>query len=47
MQRCEMLSVHVCAVLAWLHDLLCDVVEEIPAAVGEGGLKEGQRYLTH
>lgn len=35
------------AVLAWLHDLLCDIVEEIPAAVGKGGLKESQRYLSH
>lgn len=39
------LCVH--AVLAWLHDLFCDIVEEIPATVGEGGLKKGQRYLSH
>lgn len=37
----------VCAVLAWLYDFFRDVVEEIPAAVGEGGLKKGQRYLSH
>ena len=42
-----MLSVHVCAILAWLHDFLRDIIEEIPAAVGEGGLKKGQRYLSH
>lgn len=35
------------AVLAWLHNLLCDIVEEIPAAVGKGGLEEGQCYLSH
>lgn len=42
---CEILSVH--PILAWLHDLFCDIVEEIPATVGEGGLKKGQRYLSH
>ena len=34
-------------ILAWLHHLLRDVVEEVPAAEGEGGLEESQRHLTH
>lgn len=34
-------------ILAWLNDLLSDIVEEIPATIGKRGLKEGQRYLSH
>lgn len=34
-------------VLAWLHHLLCHVIEEVPAAVGKGGLEEGQGDLPH
>lgn len=33
--------------LARLHHLLRHVVEEVPAAVGKRGLKEGQRHLSH
>lgn len=28
-----------------LHHFFCDVVEEVPAAEGEGGLQEGERDL--
>lgn len=37
----------ICYILAWLHNLLCDIVEEIPATVGKWGLEEGQSYLSH
>lgn len=30
-----------------LDHFLCYVVEEVPAAEGEGGLQEGQSDLTH
>lgn len=33
--------------LAWLHHLLCNVVEEVPPAEGKRGLQEGQRDLPH
>lgn len=31
----------------WVHQLLCDVVEEVPASIGEGPLEEGQSYKAH
>lgn len=33
-------------VLAWFHDFLRDVIEEVPATVSEGSLQEGQSYLS-
>ena len=45
---CVCVCVCVCvSSLARLHQLLGDVVEEVPAAEGEGGLQEGQRDLPH
>lgn len=41
------LYILVCVLLSWLHDLLCDIVEEIPAAVGKRRLEEGQSYLPN
>lgn len=29
--------------LVWLHQLLCDIIEEVPASICEGALQERQR----
>ncbi len=44
---CVCVCVCVQAILSRLHNFLCDVVEEIPAAVGEGGLQKSQSDLSH
>ena len=33
--------------LSRVHQLLCDIVEEVPAAEGEGALEEGQGQVAH